>query len=81
MKHIVVYGPQACGKTRNKKAIAKAYGCRNIVDEALDLKLAGSVDPFFKTLFLTVDRPQRLDDAKFDLVPFAEAMRTAGLQP
>lgn len=81
MKHVVIYGPQACGKTRNKAALAKAYGCGNIVDEAGKHDLRGRIQHSQKTLFLTVDRPHRINPAEFELVPFAEAMRTAGLQP
>jgi hypothetical protein len=33
MSIYIVYGPQACGKTRNKHAIAKHLGCDIIVDE------------------------------------------------
>ncbi len=32
-KSIVVYGPKGCGKTRNAKAIAKAFGLGDIVDD------------------------------------------------
>jgi tRNA A37 N6-isopentenylltransferase MiaA len=33
MKTVIVYGPAACGKTRNKYEIAKHFGCDTVVDE------------------------------------------------
>ena len=30
---IIIYGPAGCGKTRNSKLIAKAYGKDTIIDE------------------------------------------------
>ncbi len=33
MDSVVVYGPQGCGKTRNAEALARHYGCAEIVDE------------------------------------------------
>lgn len=30
---IVVYGPQGCGKTRNKAALAAHFGLSNIIDD------------------------------------------------
>lgn len=29
----IVHGPQACGKTRNAKALAAHFGCTSIVDD------------------------------------------------
>lgn len=29
---IVIHGPPACGKTRNKEALRRHFGCRRIVD-------------------------------------------------
>lgn len=29
---VVIHGPRACGKTRNKEALAKAYNCDTIHD-------------------------------------------------
>jgi hypothetical protein len=86
MKHVVVYGPAACGKTRNKGALAKAYGCSNIMDEVAARDLNSQVMRSNKTLFLfTSSSTPRIgaavDDRYFDVVPFAEAMRVAGLQP
>lgn len=33
MKTVIVYGPQACGKTRNAEALRNHFGCANIVDD------------------------------------------------
>lgn len=79
MKHVVVYGPAACGKTRNKGALARAFGCRNIMDEVQERELLKPVHRTIKTLFLTIERPRRLDPKHFEILPFAEAMREAGL--
>lgn len=32
-KTVIVHGPMACGKTRNKHLIAAAFGCATIVDD------------------------------------------------
>lgn len=81
MKHVVVYGPAACGKTRNSAALAKAYGCEKIVEEFLD-----GIERPAKTLFLLTSSgppkiPAAVDRRFVEIVPFAEAMRVAGLQP
>jgi len=33
MRSVLVHGPKACGKTRDSKAIAAAYGLLDILDE------------------------------------------------
>lgn len=33
MRTVIVYGPQASGKTRNADALCKMYGCKGINDE------------------------------------------------
>jgi len=33
MRPVIVYGPQACGKTTNAQALAQAYGCTSVVDD------------------------------------------------
>ncbi|KJK03591.1 hypothetical protein UB43_03595 [Pseudomonas sp. 21] len=33
MRSVLVHGPQMCGKTRNRDAIAAAYGLANILDD------------------------------------------------
>ena len=30
---LVIYGPQACGKTRNAERLKRAFGARRVVDE------------------------------------------------
>lgn len=32
-KSVIVFGPKACGKTRNSKRIAKAYGLSRVIDD------------------------------------------------
>ncbi|MDI3489602.1 MAG: hypothetical protein PWP11_879 [Thauera sp.] len=33
MTTVIVYGPQACGKTRNGEALKRHFGCNRIVDD------------------------------------------------
>ena len=33
MTTVIVYGPQACGKTRNSEALKRHFGCNCIVDD------------------------------------------------
>lgn len=33
MTTVIVYGPQACGKTRNSEALKRHFGCDRIVDD------------------------------------------------
>lgn len=33
MRSVLMHGPKMCGKTRNREAIAAAYGLTNIVDD------------------------------------------------
>ena len=49
---IIVFGPMACGKTRNKEAIAKALKLTKIVDDGYPVKTIKD-----DTLYLTCDRP------------------------
>ncbi len=30
---VIIYGPQGCGKTRNKTALAQYFGLTNIIDD------------------------------------------------
>jgi DNA polymerase III delta prime subunit len=85
MKHVVVYGPAGCGKTRNKNAIAKALGCRNVKEEPDHLDLSGQRCHTVKTLFLvTADtykdpRVKSADVRLFTVMPFSEAAQAAGV--
>lgn len=80
MKHVLVYGPQACGKTRNKDSLAKAFGCRSIVDGLLLSEIKRQADTAtVKTLFLTFEVPGAALARRVDVVPFDDAMRKAGL--
>lgn len=70
MKSYLVYGPQACGKTRNARAIAKALDLKNIHDDWLpgDPVLARD------TLYLTnSDGPYNPFERR--LLSYAEAMQ------
>ncbi len=49
MTTVIVYGPQACGKTRNARAIADALGLPDILDDWHQRMPA----PTTKTLVLT----------------------------
>lgn len=54
-KSCLVHGPQGCGKTSNARAIAKALGLSNVLD---DWK-AGAPVPLLDTLVLTnADNPR-----------------------
>lgn len=72
---IVIHGPQGCGKTRHAQALAKHFGCDRIVDdwEGEDRR-AG-------TLVLTNDVEPASILPGMVVLPFADAMRRAGLQP
>lgn len=51
-RSVVVYGPQACGKTRNAQAIRRHFGLHAIVDDAV----SGRPVPKEGALILTNDR-------------------------
>lgn len=82
---VVVHGPPGCGKTRNKKAIASAYGCKAIHDGWL---------PSANTLtelvgdHLVLCTPEQVEELKnrymrvrggVRLVPYATAAKRAGV--
>lgn len=82
MKHVVIYGPAACGKTRNKSKLAKAFGCHNIVDGASLHEIKASLErSTVKTLYLTNEAlpPHGGEARRADVVEFHDAMRQAGL--
>lgn len=80
MKHILVHGPKACGKTRNKDQLAKAFGCQAIVDDMLSSQIKRRVgDAKVKTLFLSYEVPGKALAQLVDVVSFDDAMRKAGL--
>lgn len=77
MDHINVHGPRASGKTRSAQALARHFGCRDILD------VAGRVDETVRlskgdprTLVLTHD-PVRLPGVRN--VHIDEAKRLAGI--
>lgn len=77
MRHVVVYGPKACGKTRNKHKLAKHFGCRDIMDDPTPAGLAKPIERTNKTLILVSFLPQ-LDRAKYEVFDFQEVMRGIG---
>lgn len=82
MKHVVIHGPAACGKTLNKSKLAKAFGCQNIMDGASLHEIKTSLErATVKTLYLTNDvhRQHGIEGRRCDVVEFHDAMRQAGL--
>lgn len=82
MKHVIVYGPQGCGKTRNKEQLARKFGCETLVDGVSDQEVLRTLKrhPGQKgTLFLMVEPPRRLDPEVAEVIPFHIAME--GLVP
>ena len=74
---IIVYGPQACGKTTNAEALAKHFGLNKIHDEWMP-----SVTSVEKqnTLILTNEVPtELLAITHCKVISFNDAMRQAGL--
>lgn len=75
MKHVNVYGPQGCGKTRNAEKLRKKYGCGHVIDEgrfvfgSLPVLLADATE---RCLVLTIE-PMRGPDVT--AIPFEEALR------
>ncbi len=59
---IIIYGPKACGKTRNAEAIAKHFNCTCIVDDngSKTTMLSQNPWPAQRTLFLINTDPSRL---------------------
>jgi cytidylate kinase len=58
MKHVLIHGPSACGKSRHKAELAKALNCDAIEDDvtlAMFKELAVSAG--VRTLFLTNEDP------------------------
>lgn len=66
----LVHGPVGCGKTRNAKAIAKALGLSQILDDWQ----AGAPVPLLDTLVLTsADNPARYFKGR--LMTYDQAMQ------
>jgi MoxR-like ATPase len=76
MTTILIHGPQGCGKTRNAQALAAHFGCSKVVDDwnGRDRVVAGAL------VLTNIDnwKASALPTAR-RVVPFAKAMREAGL--
>ena len=69
MSTIIIYGPKACGKTRNAQKLAKKYGCKKIIDGWDDTRR-----PPENALVLTNETPPyRKSNAK--AIEFKEAIK------
>ena len=82
---VIVYGPQACGKTHHSAAMAKAFRLSKIVDRwsfnraEQDLVGEGACG----VLYLTNDMPPAIPKSmrRVPCYPFEAAMKLAGLHP
>ena len=70
-RSVIVYGPQACGKTRNARAIADALGLKDIRDNWFH----GTPIPRFDALVLTSDEPPFSIPKTVTALSFTEAMQ------
>ncbi len=73
----VIYGPQASGKTRFAKQLAKHYGCNRIVD--LGVCEVGYRNPRDGDLVLTQEPPRDNKPAHVRCIAIADALRAAGI--
>ena len=76
---IIVIGPQACGKTRFAKQIAKHYGLPTIVDEG---KMSGSLrqaEPEKNGVLYLTNRPPPKRFSHIQLVQFDQIARALNL--
>jgi replication-associated recombination protein RarA len=76
-KSVIVYGPQGCGKTTHAPAMAKHFGLSAVVE--IDQLSRSKIKPT-NHLYLTLDRPSWADADDRRIIPFAEAMRQAGIR-
>lgn len=63
---VIIYGPMACGKTRNRQALAARFGCSVIVDDWLEREHV--IVP--GALHLTNQRPRREEYREFENIRF-----------
>ena len=76
---IIVHGPQGCGKTRNKVALARHFGLANTLDDQDPHALPTGIR--CNTLILTsVDLAGVRDVAGIRVVPYAQAAAAAGIR-
>ncbi|AEH88166.1 hypothetical protein [Mesorhizobium opportunistum] len=70
MSTTIVFGPMACGKTRNAEALRRHFGCDRVVDEWDGRKRLPE-----NSLALTIDEAHAPGART---VSFADAMKMAG---
>jgi hypothetical protein len=74
-RSVIVYGPKACGKTRNAELLRRHLGLEHVLDDWYSHQRV----PPFNTLVLTSDfsyRPAFLK-ANVECVSFADAIKRA----
>lgn len=77
-RSIIVHGPQACGKTRNRVALARHYGLSQILDDQDPHALPPGVS--IDALILTnVDLTGTPYVGSIRCVPYTQAAREAGV--
>ncbi len=85
---VIIHGPMACGKTRNKQALMHAFRCDHAIDdwdgrESLSLtkfvRGTGVVPIGEKCLVLTNNPNPRAPSSSAEIYSFGEAMRKSGL--
>lgn len=76
---IIVHGPRACGKTRNKDALARHFGLANILDDQDPNELPSGIR--CNTLILTnVDLAGRREISGIRVIPYAQAAAAAAIR-
>ena len=73
---VLIHGPQGCGKTRNAQALAAHFGCSQVVD---DWNGRDPIAPGSLVLTNCEEWKSRAMPAARRVIPFARAMREAGL--
>ncbi len=67
---VIVYGPQACGKTRNAERLRKGFGMDRVIDDWH----VGDTVPQRGALVLTNDPMAAAFHDPFELIAFDDAM-------
>lgn len=69
-RSVIVYGPQACGKTRNAERLRKGFGMDRVIDDWR----VGDIIPQRGALVLTNDPASMSAHDPFDFYTFDDAM-------